>query len=259
MNVFHIARLQIAESIRRQVHLVTLFLFFILMAVPSYVNAFAVGHDGFQRISKDLGLTIIGYFGVLYALYFGSTAIPHDIERKTIYPLLARPISRLSYLFGQFVGISFLSAASFTLLGLSFFGALQLLTTAGVEDVRFLWAVFAQFLESSVLLATCMFFSTRCSPPLAGVLGAFVYIVGGLSQAFISLFIMEDRGNQGLAAVVNSVKGLLPNFQVFHIKAAVVHWIELPNFYMTSVTFYAAGWVLLLMLLAELSFSKKNL
>jgi ABC-type transport system involved in multi-copper enzyme maturation permease subunit len=259
VNILHIARLQIAESIRRQVHLVTLFLFFILLASPSYVNFFALGQGGFHRISKDLGLTVIGYFAVFYALYFGSTVIPNDIERKTIYPLLARPISRLSYLFGQFLGATLLLAASLTLLGVGFFAALQLLSAKDMEDARFLWGVFAEFLSASVLLAVCMLFSTRSSPPLAGVLGAFVYIVGGLSHAFITSFILEDRDNPVLAGLIKFLQGLLPNFQVFQVKIAIVHYLDLPEYYMTAITFYALGWVLLLMLLGELSFSKKDL
>ena len=258
MNIFYIARLQIWESIRRQMHLITLFLGVLLLMLPSYVNAFSMGQSGFQRVSKDAGLTLIGYFGALYALYFGSTAIPKDIERKTIYPILARPISRLSYVLGQFFGMSVLAAVSFIFLGACFFIALLALAK-DPEDPRFYWAIYAQFLECSVLLSACMLFSTRCSPPLAGVLGTFVYIVGGLSETFIRFFIIEDRENVTGGAMVKALKALLPNFEVFRIKMAVVHWIELPPYYMGAITLYAVGWILLLLLLAEISFSRKDL
>ena len=246
------------ESIRKQMHLITLFLGVLLLMLPSYVNAFSMGQAGFQRISKDAGLTLISYFGAIYALYFGSTAIPKDIERKTIYPLLARPVSRLSYILGQFLGITVLSAVSFAFLGLCLLGSLLLLAK-DPEDPRFYWAIYSQFLECCVLLSACMFFSTRCSPALAGVLGTFVYIVGGLSETFIRFFIIEDRENVTGAAMVKAMKALLPNFQVFHIKMAVVHWIELPAYYMGAISLYALGWILLLLLLTELSFSKKDL
>lgn len=172
-------------------HLITLFGVLLLM-LPSYVNAFSMGQSGFQRISKDAGLTLISYFGAIYALYFGSTAIPKDIERKTIYPLLARPVSRLSYILGQFLGITVLSAVSFAFLGLCLLGSLLLL----VKDRKIRDST-GLYTPNSWSAASCSrpacFFSTRCSPALAGVLGTFVYIVGGLSETFIRFFIIEDR------------------------------------------------------------------
>lgn len=258
MNALRIGWLQILENLRKQVHLVTLFLAIILLAVPSFVNMFAMGTAGFQRIAKDIGLTLISYYAAMFALYFGSTTIPKDIERKTIYPLLARPISRLSYVTGQFLGISVMGAVSFAVLGGCFWGALLILAQTP-EDTRFFWAIYAQFLESSVLLAACMLFSTRTSPPLAAVMGMFTYIVGGLSNGFIHYFIVEDRENASLASLVHGVKGLLPNFEVFHIKMAVVHWLPLTASYMAAITCYALGWVVLLLLLTEFSFSRKDL
>ncbi|CAN0413666.1 unnamed protein product, partial [Phaeothamnion confervicola] len=180
------------------------------------------------------------------------------IERKTIYPLLARPISRLSYVAGQFLGISVMGATSFVILGACFWGALLILAQTP-EDTRFFWAIYAQFLESSVLLAACMLFSTRTSPPLAAVMGMFTYIVGGLSNGFIHYFIVEDRENATMASLVRGVKSLLPNFEVFHIKMAVVHWLPLTASYMAAITCYAFGWVVLLLLLTEFSFSRKDL
>ena len=257
-KILEIARLQMWENLRRQMHLITLFIALILLMLPSYVNAFSMGQEGFNRVAKDAGLAVIEYFGVAFALYFGSTAIPHDMERKTIYPLLARPLSRMSYLLGQFLGLSVLLAGSFAFLSVCFYGALSLLSR-DIEDVRFYWVVYCQFLESSLLLAACMFFSTRCSPALAGVLGVFTYIVGGLSETFIRFFIVEDRENITAAAAVKAIKALLPNFEVFHLKMAVVHWIEIPPGYLGASTLYGLGWIGFLLLLTEFSFSKKDL
>jgi ABC-type transport system involved in multi-copper enzyme maturation permease subunit len=257
-KILEIARLQMWENLRRQMHLITLFVAFLLLMLPSYVNAFSMGQAGFNRVAKDAGLAVIEYFGVAFALYFGSTAIPHDMERKTIYPLLARPLSRISYLLGQFLGLSALLAGSLALLAVCFYGALSLLSR-DTEDVRFYWVVYSQFLEAGVLMAACIFFSTRCSPALAGVLGMFTYIVGGLSETFIRFFIIEDRENITEAALVKAVKGLMPNFEVFHLKMAVVHWIEIPPHYLQAVTLYGLGWIAFLLLLTEFSFSKKDL
>lgn len=55
------------------------------------------------------------------------------------------------------------------------------------------------------------------------------------------------------------MKALLPNFEVFRIKMAVVHWIEIPPGYMTATTLYGLGWIAFLLMLAELSFSRRDL
>jgi ABC-type transport system involved in multi-copper enzyme maturation permease subunit len=256
-TILTLARLQILENIRRQVHLLTLFFGFLLLILPAYINTFSLGLDGFERVSKDFGLTLISYYGLAMAVYQGCTVIPKDIERKTIYPILSRPVSRVHYVCGQFVGIASVLGASLLVLGICLI--LSIGSLAHSLDFRMLLAIYSSYLECLLMAAACLCFSTFASPPLAGVMGAFVYIVGGLSEAFIKYILQEDRGSSGAAWVASHVRSLLPRFSLFQLKLAVVHDLPLDPLFLVSLLAYAASWIGLFLLLAGLAFSRRDL
>ncbi|HXE71584.1 MAG TPA: ABC transporter permease [Candidatus Nitrosotenuis sp.] len=254
MKALQITRLYLLENLRRQLHLITLFVAVIELLIPVMVNAF--GLSGFERISKDFGLTLLGFFGVGMAVFLGSTAVPADVERRTLYPLLARPLPRLHYLAGKLLGIVAVLAASLLAVGLC------LLFSAGAMvghyDPAILLAVAYYFLESCVLAAGCLAVSTVASPALSGVVGVFAYIVGGLPDEFIRFF-LEPRGTQVTALLARSLKLVLPNFQIFHIKDSVVHGDPVVPGYLAAALGYGVVWVFLLLLVAGALFERRDL
>jgi ABC-type transport system involved in multi-copper enzyme maturation permease subunit len=255
--IFQIARLQFLENVRRQVHLITLFMAFVLLLLPAYVNTFSLGLSAFEIVTKDFGLTLISYYGVAMALLLGSSVVPRDIERRTIYPVLSRPITRLSYLAGQFFGTTALLWLS--LQTLTFALALGVSSLSRHFDANLFWAGLGYCCECSVLVAACMCFSTIASPPLAGVLGLFLYVTGGMSDAFIDFFLREDRGATQLASMVSWLKNFVPNFEIFRLKYPVVHGLRIDPLYHPAQLAYAGGWVSLFLMLAGIRFEKRDL
>ncbi len=251
-----LARLYFLGEIRRQVHLVTLFLAVILLMLPAYINTFSLGINAFERVAKDFGLTLISFYGVGMALLLGSSAISRDTESKAIFPILARPVTRFQYVTAHLASITLLLALSLGLLGLCLTVSVSALTK--VWDFDCLIATGGYILMSLVLTSACLFFSTFASPPLAGVLGAFIYLVGGLSNAFIRFFLVEDRGSQLNAGLARFFKGFLPNFEVFRLKDPMVHNIDLPLGYLPAVSLYGLAWALFFMLAANLVFERKD-
>ena len=255
--VLTLARLQIMENIRRQVHLITLFFGILLLMLPAFVNTFSMGLNGFELVAKDFGLTLIGYYGLIMAIFQGSTVIPTDIERKTIYPILSRPVSRLDYILGQFLGIVVLLFASMLVLGICL--TVSVGTLAQHFEWRMLLAVYGSYLECLLVAAVCLCFSTLASPPLAGVIGVFIYLVGGLSDVFIKFFIMGDRSAPAVAWLAEHLRDLLPRFGMFHLKLAVVHDFPIDSGFLGALTLYGASWMVLFLLLAALAFSRRDL
>ena len=256
-SILEIARLQLLENIRRQVHLITVFMAFVMLALPAYVNTFSMGLQAFEVAAKDFGLTLLSYYGVAMALMLGSSVVPRDIERKTIYPILSRPVARVSYLAGQFLGTALLLVGSMFLLATAL--ALGISALADRFDFALYAAAFGYSLECTVLVAACLCFSTLASPPLAGVMGLALYVVGGISTAFTRFFLREDRDNETLANLVDGAKDFLPNFDVFRLKYPVVHEIYIYPSYHFYEFVYAMGWVTLFLMLAGIRFEKRDL
>lgn len=255
-SVLKLSKLYFLGEIRRQVHLVTLFLGVILLMLPAYINSFSLGLGAFERVAKDFGLTIIGYYGVAMAIWMGSTAVNRDIEGRSIHPILARPLTRLQYLMAHLVSMVNMLTLSLLFLALCLTASIGLLAHSFDADI--LMATGGDLLASAVLAAACLCFSTLASPPLAGVMGAFLYLVGGLSNAFIRFFLVEDRSSYLMAGLARAFKVLLPNFEVFRLKDPAVHDLPIPYFYGPAITLYALAWVVFFTLLANLFFERRD-
>lgn len=247
-----IARLTFIETMRRQIELITFFLALGITVLPTAANAFGLGAS--ERVVKDIALTLMGLYGLLLAAFFGSATIPGEIERKLIYPIITRPMPRRAYLWGKWLGLLGFIGFSQAVLGLTLLGSLWLILHH--LDLELWKPVLGYLLEDAVLLAACMAFSTFSSPPLAAVLGIFVYVFGGLPQAFFDFFLKNSGVQLNLALTLKTV---MPHFDYFHVKNAVVHHDFVPASYLAALTGYAAVWVVFIQLLAESSFERKNL
>lgn len=256
-TVFDLAKLYFLGNIRRQVHLATLFLCGILLMLPAYVNAFSLGISAFERVSKDFGLTLIGYFGVGMAILISSGAIPKDAETRALYPILARPLRRGHYILAHYLAIVSLLGVSFFLLGCCMSISLSLLSKS--LDLSVFTAIYASFLQAAVVSACCLTVSTVASPALAGTMGAFVFLVGSLPGAFIRFFLVEDRGSDFSAGLATALKACLPNLSLFALKDPIVHHLPIAPGYLPAITYYAAIWIALLMVCASILFGRRDL
>jgi len=255
MPALLIAGLALVEAVRRQIYMITIFLAVLLFALPMLVNVFGLGAS--ERVVKDVALTTSGLYGVVLALFLGSVSVPTDIERRTAFPLLARPVTRTTYLWGKWLGLMTFIAAS-----MAFLVATVMVSSAvflGNVDARLLLGAAAYLLEDAVLASVCLWVSTFASPPMAGVFGAFAYIVGGLPSAFVKAFLYADGQRTPSALVAELLKGCLPNFQLFHVKDAIVHGDPIQAGYLWAVLVYGVAWVLLLQVMASWTFGERDL
>ena len=84
LSLLEIARVQLLENIRRQVHLITLFMAAGMLILPAYVNAFSMGLQAFGLVTKDFGLTAISYYGIAMALLLGCSTTDASTARRMV-------------------------------------------------------------------------------------------------------------------------------------------------------------------------------
>lgn len=251
-SVLIIARLTLIETMRRQIQLITFFLAVGAFILPVAVNNFGLGAS--DRVVKDIGLTFIGFYAVALSVFFGSVAVPAEIERKTLYPILTRPMPRRAYLWGKWLGIMGFIVFSLCVLALALCASMYSNMHLYEGDI---WeGILGYVMEAGVLSAVCLFFSTFCSPPLAAVMGSFIYIVGGLPSTFIDFFLKKTLWQRYAA---EGLKSMLPHFEFFHVKNAVVHHDPVPASYMLAIVAYGIAWSVLVQLLAEAKFERRDL
>ena len=118
-TVYHVAVHVFKESVRDKV-LYNLVLFAgLLMASSFLIGQLTAGQD--VKIIKDLGLAAISIFGLFIAIFIGIGLVSKEVEKRSIYALLAKPVSRQELIAGKFAGLALTLAINIAIMALMFF------------------------------------------------------------------------------------------------------------------------------------------
>ena len=223
----------------------------ILIAVSRLLSLLTVGNEG--KIIKDVGLSAISLFGVLTAVFVGVSLVFKEIERRTVYTLLANPVRRWQFLFGKFLGLFAVLAMNVMLMSLALFAVLAF---RGEPPWPLLPAILLIVIELAIMTAFSLLFSSLTNPILAAVWTFAVYVIGHLSW---SLKLLKERvpGEAG-RVLCDAVYWALPNLDRLNLKAEAVHAMPLPAGYLVLSVVYGLGYAALVLLLACVAFERKE-
>lgn len=216
MSILAIAGVTFREALRRKLH-VNLLLFALLLIVASLVASSLTVGD-MRRIATDLGLSAMELMGTLTAVFLGASLVAGDIERRGIYPVLAKPVTRTQYLLGRYLGLAatlWLSlgamAATLSALLVVEAGSFASIDTALLSAFAMLGV---QFL---VVAAIAVLFSSVSTPTLAVIFGLAVSVAGHLSNDLRTLW-------QGSGSTVgHALWYLLPNLSALSLNDSVIY------------------------------------
>lgn len=252
-RTLNIASMTIEENIRKRIIYILLFFSLILVGTSSVLNTFNLGTQ--VAIVKDLSISGIGFFGILFTISLFLNMIPGEIEHRTIYPMLAQPITRADYLWGKFLGI--FSIVSIYLLVLGFELMIVLYPLEHFWNLNILKALAMIIIQCGIIGATIILFSLITSYPLTLTIVSFIYIVGNLST-YYTAFLFRNYPRP-LAVFVGLIKLILPKFDVFDIKNAIVHEHPITIEYIVTAAIYGILYLIAIMVLAEIIFERKDL
>ena len=253
------------DSVRDKV-LYNLVLFAVLLIGVSYlIGQLTAGQD--LKIIKDLGLAATSVFGLFIAVFIGIGLVSKEVERRSIYGLLAKPIRRHELILGKYAGLVFTLFANLALMATALYCVLAFISWIEVEAVKRSWeapatdpamlkAFFLIFVQLMLVTAIALFFSTFSSSILSAVLTFGLYIVGHFN-ADLRTFenVVESRTAAYLARGFYYV---LPNFGPFDVKAEVVHAQPVTLGYMALTTGYGLTYIVTLLLAAVFIFSRRD-
>ncbi|MDQ7823412.1 MAG: ABC transporter permease [Candidatus Eremiobacteraeota bacterium] len=253
LKTLSIASMTIEESLRKKIFYILLFLSLILVAFSSFFTSFGLGAQ--VTIMKDLSLFGISFFGLLFTISLFMNAVPGEIENRTIYPILAQPITRATYLWGKFLGIYSLIAVNLFVLGLELM--VVLFPHENSWNFEVLKAVVLIILQCGLIGAFMMLFSLISSYPLAISATLFLFMVGNISYAYMGY--LQAKLPPLFWSFLRYFKILLPKFDVFNIKNAVVHGHALIPGYMLTAIAYGVAYLVAVMMITLIIFEKKDL
>jgi ABC-type transport system involved in multi-copper enzyme maturation permease subunit len=264
-TVYHVAVHVFKESVRDKV-LYNLVLFAALLMASSFlIGQLTAGQD--VKIIKDLGLAAFSVFGLFIAIFIGIGLVSKEVEKRSIYALLAKPVRRVEFIAGKFAGLALtlgfnvavMSAVFFALL--AYYGyrepeAIQRAWEAPATDPALLKAILLIYLQLLIVNAIALFFSTFTSPLLAAAFSLGLWVAGHFN-ADLRTFdqVVEAAPAAALGKVLYYV---LPNFAAFDVKAMVVHGQQVPAGLIAMNAAYAGMYVGVLLTAAALIFSRRD-
>ncbi len=251
------------ESVRDRV-LYNLVFFAVLLIGTSYlIGQLTAGQD--IKIIKDLGLAATSVFGLFIAVFIGIGLVSKEVERRSIYALLSKPIRRHEFIVGKYLGlvltllinVSVMTVAVYAVLaGMAWLDGAWMTPERPAIDPLLLKAILLIFLQLMIVTAIALFFSTFSSPMLSAALTFGVYVVGHFN-ADLKHFesVIDSKPGVYLA---RAMYYLLPNLAPLDVKAQVVHGQPVPWSYIGLNTLYALVYVLALVLAAMFIFSRRD-
>ena len=253
------------ESVRDKV-LYNLVLFAMLLMASSYlIGQLTAGQD--VKIIKDLGLSATSMFGLFIAVFIGIGLVSKEVERRSIYSLLAKPITRAQLVLGKYCGLTLTPAVNVAVMAAAHYAVLAIMTWGLPPEANLVWetppldpamlkAVALIFVELMLVTALALFFSTFSSPMLSAALTFGLYIVGHFSADLRNFQQVVD--SPGAARFARGLYWVLPNLAQFDVKSDVVHGVHVPLKYMALTSAYAAVYIAMLLAISALVFSRRD-
>ena len=261
----HVAVNVFKESVRDKV-LYNLVVFAVLLMSASYlIGELTAGQD--VKIIKDLGLASISVFGLAIAVFIGIGLVWKEVEKRSIYTLLSKPMRRQEFLLGKYCGLVLTLVINVAVMTAAYYAVLAYMQAISPPNLRASWpapatdpallkAIALITLELMLVTAIAVLFSTFSSPFLSAMLTAGVWVIGHFNQD------LRDYGatipSPLAAAIARGVYYVVPNFSVFDIKLQVVHAQAVPFSYVGLTALYGFTYIAFVLVGAVIIFSRRD-
>ena len=244
------------EAVRDRVLYNLVFFALAMIAASILVGQVSIGIE--EMVIVTLGLSAISLIGLLISVFIGVALVSKEMDKRTLYALLAKPVRRWEFLLGKFGGLVLTLGVNTAAMATGLFLALSLVKH-GTEHVAgpVLVAVYFILLKLALVVALALLFSCFTTPLLSILYTAGLYIAG--------LFVNEMRNfqsetmSQALQTLLRWLSYLLPNFENFDVMAAAAHGRAVPAALIAQNTTYAALYCAIVLAAAAAIFTRRNL
>ncbi len=285
MNTWVIARNTFGDALRKRVLLIFLLLAFVMLALALLLNYFTQREQG--TIFKSAQLTIILIFGALIAITTAVFLIPNEIERRTIYSILSKPIQRWEFFLGKFLGGALTVGFMVGLMSIALMLVLFVLAAkppqgtadiaeqtqqainvadwmrrGGAEIMLVLRGSLVIYFQLVIVTAIATTLSLFLTPTVNFSVTAFIWIVGSLQTLLTAFANGNKEGFFLIPWLAKLFYYLVPHFEDFNIMGSLVHpEVPIPLnqwMYAAEVSLYGVLYGLMILMLGVLAFDKKE-
>lgn len=252
MRLTAIALNTFKEAARNKIFYLLVFLGIFFALSSEMISLLTIG--GKEKVLKDIGLGAINFFCVLIAIFTGINLVYKEIEKKTIYNIMSKPISRSSFIIGKFFGLAltlFIALLSMVIIYFLFF----LLSTGKFDFSSFIYFGFL-YLELLIITSISLLFSSFTTPILASIFTICLYLIGHVLWTF-------NEFKHHLVSPISNIMAhffyyVLPNLDKFNIKNKLVLGVSIESSLVISAISYALIYISALLVLSIIIFNKRE-
>lgn len=207
------------------------------------------------RVAMDVGLGLTSLSSLGIALFLGVSLLSKEIDSRTVYMIISRPIHRYQFIIGKLLGLIGILIINIIILTSMMIASILLLD--GNLDGLFFWSIFFTFLESILLLLLVTFFSLITNNVMAAFCSFILLVSGHIITDTKDIFFVKNRPYMG--KILDAYQYFLPSFNKLNIKDFVLYKQSLPAEYLVSATVYGLAYSAFLLCLIIVVFNRKDL
>lgn len=251
-HIFLVSRFTFIEVVRSKLMVAIPILGFMLVFVAYIASSFAYGAPG--RIAVDVGLGLMSMSNLFFAIFIGSTLISKEVDSRTIYMIISKPLTRSSFILGKILGLLLVVIINaFVLVLISqiiyrFFN--------GEFNQLVWWIGLMSLMESTIVLLIAIFFSLFTNVSLTVIFSILVWVLGSVLNETQKLIFVKN--NFLLEAVTKIISVVLPDFSKFNLKDFVLYQQNVEISYLVKTSLYFLLYALFMCLLNDYLFKKKD-
>ncbi len=244
------------EAVRDRVLYNLVFFALLMIGAAIAVGQISIGIE--QIVIVSLGLSAISVIGLLISVFLGVALVSKEMDKRTLYALLAKPVWRWEFLLGKFGGLVLTLAVNTMAMALGLLLAmLYVKHSLERSDATVLVAVYFILLKLALIVALALLFSCFTTQLLAILFTTGLYIVG--------LYVQELRNlplellSPAMTAFTKWLSYLVPNFENFNVMAMAAHGRAVPGALILQNTLYTVVYCTIVLAIASVVFSRRNL
>lgn len=253
MQILAVAHNTFREAVRDKVLYVLL-----LFAAATILSSKALGWVSIEqdiKILKDFSLASISVFGALIAIFVGTNLVYKEIDKRTIYTIVCRPMPRASFILGKFFGMALL-LATITLI-MAVLGIAYVYSFGGSIGVVFLYAILLIYIKLLMITSLALLLSSLTSPILGAIIVFCFYIVGHGTGILLNL--PEALKDTFWGGVLNTIYYVVPNLSNLNITTEAANDVAVSFYYVVWASCYGFIHIVLFLVLAAIAFDNKDL
>jgi ABC-type transport system involved in multi-copper enzyme maturation permease subunit len=242
------------EAVRNKIFYTLLFFAFVFAAFSVSLSTMVLGD--YTHVLINMGLANIEIFGTLIAIFVGIFLVYKELERRTIYTIISRPIRRWQFILGKYLGLLMTLLLEVAIMSAVFFAILAAFGDADriPKQIPAIWLALVKLM---LITAVAVLFSSFSTPILSGMFTLAFWVVGSISGHLATL--VEEGMPAFFPALVRVLQFILPDFRFLDIKALVLYDKPIPWDQVIWASAYGLMYTAMVLALSVLIFDRRDM